>query len=91
MNILTKDKGYEFKIREKENIAMTMIHNPILPGFNPDPSIIRVGDDYYIATSTFEWYPGVQIHHSKDLINWELVSRPLKRISQLDLSGTLNN
>ena len=41
-----------------------MIRNPILPGFNPDPSICRVGDDYYIATSTFEWYPGVQIHHS---------------------------
>ena len=48
------------------------IRNPILPGFNPDPSILRVGDDYYIATSTFEWYPGVQIHHSQDLANWEL-------------------
>ena len=46
---------------------MTMIRNPILRGFNPDPSICRVGDDYYIATSTFEWYPGVQIHHSRDL------------------------
>jgi hypothetical protein len=39
-----------------------MISNPILRGFNPDPSILRVGDDYYIATSTFEWFPGVQIH-----------------------------
>ncbi len=63
------------------------IQNPILPGFNPDPSIIRVGDDYYIATSTFEWFPGVQIHHSKDLKNWKLVTRPLNRISQLDLKG----
>ena len=45
--------------------------NPILPGFNPDPSIIRVGEDYYIATSTFEWFPGVQIHHSRDLVHWE--------------------
>ena len=53
-----------------------MIINPILPGFNPDPSICRVGDDYYIATSTFEWFPGVQIHHSRDLANWELVARP---------------
>ena len=44
------------------------IHNPILRGFNPDPSIVRVGDDYYIATSTFEWFPGVQIHHSRDLV-----------------------
>lgn len=64
-----------------------MIRNPILPGFNPDPSICRVGDDYYIATSTFEWYPGVQIHHSRDLVNWELVSRPLNRAEQLDMRG----
>lgn len=64
-----------------------MIRNPILPGFNPDPSICRVGDDYYIATSTFEWYPGVQIHHSRDLANWTLVARPLKRASQLDMRG----
>ena len=64
-----------------------MIKNPILPGFNPDPSFCRVGDDYYIATSTFEWYPGVQIHHSKDLVNWQLVSRPLSRASQLDMRG----
>ncbi len=64
-----------------------MLQNPILRGFNPDPSIIRVGDDYYIATSTFEWFPGVQIHHSKDLINWELVAHPLNRLSQLDMKG----
>ncbi|HEV7319057.1 MAG TPA: glycoside hydrolase family 43 protein [Ensifer sp.] len=64
-----------------------MIRNPILPGFNPDPSICRVGDDYYIATSTFEWYPGVQIHHSRDLVNWKLVRRPLERKSQLDMRG----
>jgi len=66
---------------------MSIIRNPILPGFNPDPSILRVGDDYYIATSTFEWYPGVQIHHSKDLANWDLVTRPLTRKSQLDMRG----
>ena len=65
-----------------------MITNPILRGFNPDPSIIRVGEDYYIATSTFEWFPGVQIHHSKDLVHWELVARPLHRVSQLDMLGT---
>ncbi len=63
------------------------IQNPILPGFNPDPSIVRVGDDYYIATSTFEWFPGVQIHHSRDLMNWRLVTRPLTRASQLDMRG----
>jgi xylan 1,4-beta-xylosidase len=64
-----------------------MIRNPILKGFNPDPSIVRVGDDYYIATSTFEWFPGVQIHHSRDLANWRLLTRPLHRASQLDMRG----
>jgi len=63
------------------------IRNPILPGFNPDPSILRVGDDYYIATSTFEWYPGVQIHHSRDLTHWRLLTRPLRRASQLNMLG----
>jgi len=64
-----------------------VIHNPILRGFNPDPSIVRVGDDYYIATSTFEWFPGVQIHHSRDLVDWRLLTRPLNRASQLDMRG----
>ncbi len=64
-----------------------MIRNPILPGFNADPSICRFGEDYYIATSTFEWYPGVQIHHSRDLVNWTLIRRPLERKSQLDMRG----
>ena len=64
-----------------------MAHNPILRGFNADPSICRVGDDYYIAVSTFEWYPGVQIFHSTDLVNWRLVCRPLRRASQLDMRG----
>ncbi|BAI98601.1 xylan 1,4-beta-xylosidase [Sphingobium sp. TA15] len=66
---------------------MTNISNPILRGFNPDPSILRVGEDFYIATSTFEWYPGVQIHHSRDLVNWRLVARPLERAGQLDMRG----
>jgi xylan 1,4-beta-xylosidase len=63
------------------------LQNPILRGFNPDPSIVRVGEDYYIATSTFEWFPGVQIHHSRDLANWTFVGRPLSRASQLDMRG----
>lgn len=67
--------------------ASHTIQNPVLRGFNPDPSVIRVGEDYYIATSTFEWFPGVQIHHSKDLVHWQLLTRPLNRVSQLDLRG----
>ena len=64
-----------------------MIRNPVLPGFHADPSFCRVGEDYYIATSTFEWYPGVLIYHSRDLVNWRLVARPLNRAALLDMRG----
>lgn len=64
-----------------------MIENPIIRGFNPDPSIIRIGDVYYIATSTFEWFPGVNIYSSTDLVNWKLHSRPLSKTALLDLTG----
>jgi xylan 1,4-beta-xylosidase len=70
---------------------MRKIKNPILPGFHPDPSILRVGDDYYIATSTFEWFPGVQIHHSRDLVNWRLLAYGLKTKELLDLTGVPNS
>ncbi|MNO14190.1 Beta-xylosidase [compost metagenome] len=64
-----------------------MIVNPILPGFHPDPSILRVENDYYIATSTFEWFPGVRIHHSRDLKHWRLLTHALTRTSQVDMAG----
>jgi xylan 1,4-beta-xylosidase len=63
------------------------INNPVLTGFTPDPSIVRVGDDYYIATSTFEWFPGVALHHSRDLMHWRLIGHALTRRSQVDLVG----
>lgn len=66
---------------------MHQIQNPILPGFFPDPSIVRVGMDYYIANSSFEWFPGVPLHHSKDLVNWRFIGHALTRKSQLDLRG----
>ena len=65
----------------------SVINNPVLPGFHADPSICRVGDDYYLATSTFEWWPAVRIHHSRDLVNWKHHSYALTRRSQLDLIG----
>jgi xylan 1,4-beta-xylosidase len=64
-----------------------MITNPVLPGFNADPSILRVGGDFYIATSTFEWFPGVAIYHSRDLEHWSLRGHALTRRSQLELRG----
>ncbi|WP_039453260.1 glycoside hydrolase family 43 protein [Pedobacter aquae] len=61
--------------------------NPILKGFYPDPSICRVGSDYYMVTSTFEYFPGVPIFHSKDLVNWNQIGHVLSRPSQLNLDS----
>ena len=63
------------------------ISNPVLTGFHADPSMIRVGDTYYIANSTFEWFPGVRLHESKDLVHWNILPSPLSRSSQLDMRG----
>ena len=63
------------------------ITNPVLPGFHPDPSMIRVGDTYYIATSTFEWFPGVRIHASQDLVHWNVVANVLDSTRLLDMKG----
>lgn len=65
----------------------TKINNPILTGFNPDPAMCYVDGKYYIATSTFEWFPGVQIHESSNLVNWKLACRALDRVSMLDMKG----
>ena len=62
-----------------------MIKNPILPGFNPDPCICRKGEDYYMAVSSFEWFPGIPVYHSKDLKNWELYSHVLTDDVAVDL------
>jgi xylan 1,4-beta-xylosidase len=64
-----------------------VITNPVLPGFYPDPSILRVGEDYYLATSTFQWYPGVTLHHSRDLVHWRPLDGALNELRLLDLSG----
>lgn len=67
------------------------IHNPVLRGFHPDPSFVRVGDDYYLASSTFEWLPGVRFHHSKDLVHWRLAGHALTRPEHIDLRGVDNS
>lgn len=64
-----------------------LVNNPILPGFHADPSIIRVGNEYYIANSTFEWFPGVRIHRSCDLKHWETLPSPLDTTAMLDMRG----
>ncbi|WP_246143973.1 glycoside hydrolase family 43 protein [Actinacidiphila oryziradicis] len=68
-----------------------IIHNPVLSGFHPDPSILRVGPDYYLATSTFEWMPGVTLHHSTDLLRWEPLGGALGTTRLLDMVGTVDS
>ncbi|MCG8384795.1 MAG: family 43 glycosylhydrolase, partial [Cytophagales bacterium] len=63
--------------------AQDTFKNPIISGFHPDPSIVRVDEDYYLVNSSFEWFPGIPIFHSKDLVNWEQLGYVLDRPSQL--------
>lgn len=61
--------------------------NPVIPGFHPDPSVCRVGDDFYLVNSSFQYFPGVPLFHSKDLVHWEQIGHCLTRPSQLKLAG----
>jgi alpha-N-arabinofuranosidase len=65
--------------------------HPVVPGFHPDPSICRVGADFYLVTSTFEYFPGLPVRHSRDLVNWQLIGHVLDRPSQLDLDGVIGS
>lgn len=67
--------------------APAQIENPILPGFNPDPTICRVDSDYYICTSSFTWYPGLPIYRSRDLRHWEKVANAIDRPGMVTLDG----
>ena len=59
--------------------------NPLIPGFNPDPSVVRVGDDWFLATSTFEYLPGMPIYRSRDFVTWELIGHVATRVGQFDV------
>lgn len=76
-------------------MAPGSIRNPVLPGFHPDPSILRVGDaehpEYVLATSSFEWFPGIPLHRSTDLVHWEPVGHVLDRAEVLDLRGVADS
>jgi len=61
--------------------------NPILPGFQPDPSIVRVGDDFYLVNSTFAWFPGIPVYHSRDLVYWRQIGNAIDRPGMLDFHG----
>lgn len=63
-----------------------LYRNPVLPGFHPDPSIVKVGPDFYLVTSTFGWFPGIPVFRSRDLVNWHLIGHAIDRPGQLDFS-----
>lgn len=65
--------------------------NPIIKGFNPDPSICRVGEDYYLVTSTFEYFPGIPVYHSRNLVNWEMIGHCIERTEQLPLNNAISS
>lgn len=69
-------------------IMNTPFRNPVIPGFHPDPSICRVGRDYYLVTSTFCYFPAVPVFHSRDLVHWERIGNCLDRDSQVNLDDT---
>lgn len=64
-----------------------VIRNPILSGFYPDPSACRVGDDIYLVNSTFSWYPGIPVSHSRDLVSWQQIGNVIERADQLEFRG----
>lgn len=65
--------------------------NPILPGFHPDPAICRVGSDFFLVTSSFEYFPGIPLFHSRDLVHWEQIGHVLTRDSQVTLAHDAPN
>ena len=71
---------------QNAKITAQGFQNPVIPDYYPDPSVCRVGDDFYMVNSTFLFFPGVPVFHSKDLIHWEQIGNVLDRASQVDLS-----
>jgi len=81
---------FEYSGRDAAAIAPVphgQFRNPILAGFYPDPSICRVGDDYYLINSTFSYYPGIPVFHSRDLVNWTQIGHAIDRPTQLNFDG----
>ena len=74
--------GLQVRRKNMPDIRIQKYKNPVISGYNPDPSICRVGDDFYLVNSTFEFYPGVPVYHSKNLVNWELINYCLRVKSQ---------
>lgn len=78
---------YDGRTQERVTVRAGQHRNPILSGYYPDPSVTRVGDDYYLVLSSFAHYPGLPIFRSKDLVNWTQIGNAIDRPEQLDFTG----
>jgi alpha-N-arabinofuranosidase len=78
---------FEYSGTDGDALARGQYRNPILAGFYPDPSIVRVGEDYYLVNSTFSWFPGIPVFHSRDLVHWKQVGNAIDRPEQLNFDG----
>src|SRR5690606_4131131 len=79
--------SYQGESQEQVTVGEGEFRNPIISGYAPDPTVTRVGDDYYVVTSSFTHFPGLPIYHSKDLVNWTQVGNAIDRPNQFDFSG----
>ena len=78
---------YQGESQEQVTLGENEFRNPIISGYAPDPTVTRVGDDYYVVTSSFTHFPGLPIYHSKDLVNWTQVATAIDRPDQFDFFG----
>src|SRR6187402_1409013 len=78
---------FEYSGADGDAPAQGQYRNPILAGFYPDPSIVRVGEDYYLVNSTFSWFPGIPVFHSRDLVHWRQIGNAIDRPNQLSFDG----
>ena len=76
-----------YRAAEAPKAAPGHYRNPVLPGFHPDPAVVRVGEDFYLVTSTFGWFPGLPVYHSRDLVNWRLIGHAIDRPGMVDFTG----
>lgn len=79
--------AYDGRTQERVTVQPGQYRNPILSGYYPDPSVVRVGSDYYLVNSSFAHFPGLPVWHSTDLVNWTQIGNAIDRPGQLDLSG----
>src|SRR5688500_14900571 len=78
---------FEYQGTDGAELAEGEYRNPILAGFYPDPSIAKVGEDYYLVNSTFSWFPGIPVFHSRDLVHWTQIGNAIDRPEQLNFDG----